>query len=91
MDLEGIDWLIAGGESGRGARPPHPDWFRSVRDQCQAAGVAFFFKQWGEWGPFGQASVGMQNALVKCGKKIAGRLLDGVEYCEFPQTETPVL
>lgn len=46
-----IDWVIAGGESGPGARPARPDWFRSVRDQCVAAGVPFFFKQWGEWGP----------------------------------------
>lgn len=45
------DWIIAGGESGGGARPPHPDWFRDVRDQCAATGVAFHFKQWGEWGP----------------------------------------
>jgi protein gp37 len=45
----GIDWVIAGGESGHGARPMHPDWARSLRDQCQAAGVPFFFKQWGEW------------------------------------------
>ncbi len=44
-----IDWVIAGGESGPGARPSHPDWFRSLRDQCAAAGVPFFFKQWGEW------------------------------------------
>ncbi len=42
-----IDWVIAGGESGPGARPIHPDWARSLRDQCQAAGVPFFFKQWG--------------------------------------------
>lgn len=46
-----LDWVIAGGESGPHARPSHPDWFRSVRDQCQAAGVPFFFKQWGEWHP----------------------------------------
>jgi protein gp37 len=46
-----IDWMIVGGESGRGARPMHPDWARSLRDQCAAAGVAFFFKQWGEWAP----------------------------------------
>lgn len=44
-----IDWVIAGGESGRDARPSHPDWFRSLRDQCAAAGVPFLFKQWGEW------------------------------------------
>lgn len=48
------DWIIAGGESGPKARPSHPDWFRSLRDQCQAAGVPFFFKQWGEWRPICQ-------------------------------------
>lgn len=56
----GLDWVIAGGESGPGARPPHPDWFRSVRYQCVAAGVPFFFKQWGafQWGSteFGASS-----------------------------------
>lgn len=46
-----IHWVIAGGESGPGARPMHPDWVRSLRDQCAAAGVPFFFKQWGEWLP----------------------------------------
>lgn len=46
-----IDWVIAGGESGPGARPMHPDWVRSLRDQCEATGVPFLFKQWGEWGP----------------------------------------
>ncbi|MHB1420745.1 MAG: DUF5131 family protein [Bacillota bacterium] len=44
-----IDWVIAGGESGPGARPCHPDWIRNLRDQCQAVGVPFFFKQHGEW------------------------------------------
>jgi protein gp37 len=44
-------WCIAGGESGRGARPVHPDWIRSLRDQCAATEVPFFFKQWGEWLP----------------------------------------
>lgn len=46
-----LDWVIAGGESGPGARPMHPEWARSLRDQCAAAGVAFLFKQWGEWLP----------------------------------------
>lgn len=46
-----IHWVICGGESGPKARPMHPDWARSLRDQCHAAGVAFFFKQWGEWFP----------------------------------------
>lgn len=49
--LPGIDWVVAGGESGPKARPSHPDWFRSLRDQCKAAGVPFLFKQWGEWSP----------------------------------------
>lgn len=48
---DGIDWVIVGGESGPNARPCHPDWVRSIRDQCVAAGVPFFFKQWGEWLP----------------------------------------
>lgn len=46
-----IDWIVAGGESGPGARPMHPDWARSLRDQGAAAGVPFFFKQWGDWLP----------------------------------------
>jgi protein gp37 len=46
-----LDWVIAGGESGAKARPMHPDWARSIRDQCQAADVPFLFKQWGEWAP----------------------------------------
>jgi protein gp37 len=47
IDLSGIHWVIVGGESGPGARPLHPDWVRCLRDQCVAAGVPFFFKQWG--------------------------------------------
>jgi len=47
--LDEIDWVIVGGESGPKARPMHPDWVRSIRDQCQAAGVSFHFKQWGEY------------------------------------------
>jgi len=46
-----LHWIVVGGESGPGARPMHPDWARSLRDQCEAAGVPFFFKQWGEWFP----------------------------------------
>lgn len=45
INLDGIDWVIAGGETGPNARPMHPDWVRGLRDQCQGAGVAFFFKQ----------------------------------------------
>jgi protein gp37 len=48
---DAIAWVVAGGESGPGARPSHPNWFRSLRDQCAAAGVPFFFKQWGAYHP----------------------------------------
>jgi hypothetical protein len=47
----GLDWVIAGGESGPKSRPAHPDWVRSLRDQCQMSGVPYFFKQWGEYLP----------------------------------------
>ena len=53
LDLAGIGWVITGGESGPRHRPPDPAWFRTLRDQCTAAGVPFFFKQWG--GPTPQA------------------------------------
>ncbi len=49
-----IDWVICGGESGPDARPMHPDWARSLRDQCKDAGVPYLFKQWGEWLPDSQ-------------------------------------
>lgn len=92
------DWVICGGESGPKARPMHPDWARSLRDQCQAASIPFFFKQWGEWGPDGgEARDEGRRAkdasflhppssfgLVRLGKRRAGRLLDGVEWSEFP-------
>lgn len=52
------DWCIVGGESGPGARPMHPQWARDLRDQCTAAGVPFFFKQWGEWVPEGHSAYG---------------------------------
>ena len=51
LDLAGIDWVIVGGESGPGARPMEPGWAVDIRDQCVAAGVAFFFKQWGGRSP----------------------------------------
>lgn len=56
--LEALGWVIAGGESGPGARPMHPEWARGLRDQCAAAGVPFLFKQWGEWVPRGPESMG---------------------------------
>lgn len=93
-----IDWIIAGGESGHHARPSHPDWFRSLRDQCKAAGVPFLFKQWGEWVPGDQGAPTAHvkprprnafawpdlNVSWRAGKKAAGRLLDGVEHNGFP-------
>lgn len=79
----GLDWVIAGGETGPGARPAHPDWFRSVRDQCFHAGVKFFFKQWGEYEwiyhPYKEAK------LRRVGRNKAGRLLDGRTWDEFPE------
>ena len=94
-----LDWVIAGGESGPGARPAHPDWIRSARDQCQAAGVPFFFKQWGEWAAAGQERApdslghmvlvespgGSTIPMMRVGKKAAGAVLDGQEWREFPQ------
>ena len=52
-DGRGVHWVVVGGESGPNARPMHPDWARSLRDQCAAAGVPFLFKQWGEWSEWG--------------------------------------
>lgn len=51
MTRNHVDWVIVGGESGPNARPMHPDWVMSIKDQCQGAGIPFFFKQWGEWLP----------------------------------------
>lgn len=51
-----LNWIICGGETGPGARPMHPDWVRSLRNQCQQAGVPFFFKSWGEWLPCSQCA-----------------------------------
>lgn len=93
-----IDWVIVGGESGPVARPMHPDWVRSLRNQCTRWRVPFLFKQWGEWGLFEQdaATVGAKpkpgNAHVwsdeavswRVGKKSAGRLLDGRTWDEVP-------
>ena len=90
-----LDWVVVGGESGPGARPMHPDWARSLRDQCQAAGVPFFFKQVGEWfheselgwWPFGDEAIERCQSVgeyYRVGKKAAGRLLDGREWNEVP-------
>jgi len=78
---EHIDWVIVGGESGRHARPMHPDWVRGLRDQCEAANVQFHFKQWGVHAPVGD---GRGGTMAKVGKHAAGRLLDGRIWDEFP-------
>lgn len=95
-DLIYPDWVIAGGESGPGARPMHPDWARSLRDQCTKGGIPFHFKQWGEWVPEDQSP---EDAVIpgrrchewpvgpdslRLGKHIAGRELDGRTWDEFP-------
>lgn len=87
-----IDWVIAGGESGPNARPMNPAWARSLRDQCVAAGIAFHFKQWGEYVSVSEVEgdgfhhyFADGRTVRKVGKKAAGRLLDGVEWNEMPE------
>jgi protein gp37 len=90
-----IEWVIAGGESGHRARPMNPDWVRNLRDQCVANGIAFHFKQWGNWRPSDKHvnafesrqipdACGGNVTLVNVGKKRAGRYLDGQEWNDFP-------
>jgi protein gp37 len=100
-DCAGIGWVICGGESGPGARPMHHDWAKSIRDQCQAAGTPFYFKQWGQfcwpeqmpeetWRRVdAQVNLaGIPDEPYGVGKKAAGRVLDGREWLEMPH-ETP--
>ena len=65
-----LDWVVAGGESGPGARPAHPDWFRSLREQCALSGVPFLFKQWGEWqdGSIRPGQRGVNHIIVPDGR-----------------------
>lgn len=94
-----LSWVIVGGESGPGARPMHPQWARDIRDQCEAAGVPFLFKQWGEWAPnehfthLPRRDEAIHewfdgDAVIdhswRYGKKAAGRLLDGQEHNGYP-------
>jgi protein gp37 len=76
--LRGIHWVIVGGESGHGARPMNPEWARAVREACNTAAVAFFFKQWGAHNSKGE----------RVGKKAAGRRLDGRVWNQLPETST---
>lgn len=71
--LSMIHWVIVGGESGDNARPMHPEWARSLRDQCASAGIPFLFKQWGEWVPDGKPG---DQVLVRMG---AGTWCDGLD------------
>lgn len=90
---QAIGWVIAGGESGTSARPSHPAWFRALRDQCVAAGVPFFLKQWGAWAPIETfdrlelepgAAVSAPGQMYRVGKKAAGATLDGREWRQVP-------
>ena len=74
MDLSGISWVIAGGESGVQARPMQKQWVLNIQKQCKQQCVPFFFKQWGTWGEDG----------VRRDKKANGNTIDGVVYQEFP-------
>lgn len=76
-----LDWIVAGGEIGVGARPLHPGWLRTLRNQCVSAGIPFFFRQWGEWAPSSDTS---GDAVSRVGKRSAGRLLDGRSWDQTP-------
>lgn len=96
-----LHWVVVGGESGPNARPMHPDWARSLRDQCNAAGVPFLFKQWGVFAPWEQlvATTAALRARAKeyvftdgakverFGKRLTGRALDGYEYTGYPEAQ----
>lgn len=97
-DQPRVSWVIVGGESGHRARPMHPEWARSLRDQCMQAGVPFHFKQWGEWAPhqppddvevhtprFMWDDTDPWTATWRLGKKAAGRLLDGRTHDDVPR------
>jgi protein gp37 len=86
-----LDWVIVGGESGKHARPMHPKWARSLRDQCVSTGVPFFFKQWGEWvsvseveGPGDHFRFPDGATVRRTGKALAGRTLDGQLWDQMP-------
>jgi protein gp37 len=84
----GLDWVIAGGESGPAARPSHPDWFRSLRDQCAAAGVPFFFKQWGEWMPVTLSETGAVDPPFPVSAFGTMRRWDGFSFRAYGFRET---
>jgi protein gp37 len=89
-----VDWVIAGGESGPGARPMLPSWARSLRDQCDRARIPFHFKQWGHWAPAARTTAGVAEfwdeiegrkvTMQANGKKANGRSLDGKTWDQLP-------
>ncbi len=93
---DGLDWVITGGESGPKARPSSPTWFRNLLNQCMAADVAFHFKQWGDWAPGQGINLAKARAslapdgtqMLRVGKKLAGRSLDGAIWDELPKKKT---
>lgn len=76
LNLEGIDWVIVGGESGVQARPMDKEWVLNIKQQCEKKNVAFFFKQWGTWGA----------DKIKRNKKSNGKEIDGQVWQEFPSS-----
>lgn len=92
----GVNWVIAGGESGHHSRPMNPIWVEDLRDQCVAADVPFHFKQWGHWGPSNPSDLkavatvelpgrdGEPLRLYRVGKTEAGRILNGRTWDGFP-------
>ncbi len=94
--LSSLDLCICGGESGKSARPMHPDWARSLRDQCQAVGCDFYFKQWGRFVPYDEKAPltlhcdyhcfadGQEMNTCPRQKEAAGNLLDGVRHDKLP-------
>jgi protein gp37 len=93
LQAASVDWVIAGGESGHLARPSQAAWYRSLRDQCAAAGVPFLFKQWGEWLPGLQDGnparrvrlINSSDSPMRAGKTAAGRVLDSMTHDAFPE------
>jgi protein gp37 len=76
-DANQVRWVIAGGESGPGARPSERQWFRDLRDQCNWARVPFHFKQWGNWVP-NHSGVPTRMSKAAAGRRLDGRTWDGL-------------
>ena len=78
LNLEDVDWVIVGGESGPKARPMKPDWVVNIKQQVERQGAAFFFKQWGTWGSDG----------IKRNKHANGKLLQGKIIQQMPGSKS---